>query len=158
MGKVAIVNLVVGIKIPVPENASADDLAAFEEQPEDLRASVVMDNNLKLVTRIHEYEFIEFMDEPDEEKTPQQKFEEMLKQGAVTFTYEKVNGGLRLAVGTLNAEKLKQLLPDQDADKKPRVKQVDPDVVFYYDLEADGFRQCKFSKIDPTTIKLQGTY
>ena len=52
-----------------------------------------------------------------------------MKNHAVTFYYEKKNGELRKAKGTLRVEY-------QNKTDKPQ----NPAVFTYYDLEADGFR------------------
>lgn len=53
-----------------------------------------------------------------------------MKSGIVTFYYEKIDGTLRKAIGTLNYKNY-QLKPE---------RQPNPKVFNYYDVDADDFR------------------
>lgn len=71
----------------------------------------------------------------------EKKFLEALKAGKVEFSYKKVDGSTREAVGTLKPELMKKA---QATDKKiadgKKKHFVPPTILIYWDLEADGFR------------------
>ena len=85
----------------------------------------------------------------------EKKFLEALKAGKVEFSYKKVDGSTREAVGTLKPELMdgaKATDKKVEAGKKKHF--VPPTILIYWDLEADGFRSfrkenfIKFKKID----------
>lgn len=71
----------------------------------------------------------------------EKKFLEALKAGKVEFSYKKVDGSTREAVGTLKPELMKKA---EATDKKiadgKKKHFVPPTVLIYWDLEAAGFR------------------
>lgn len=71
----------------------------------------------------------------------EKKFLEALKAGKVKFSYKKVDGSTREAVGTLKPELMKKA---EATDKKiadgKKKHFVPPTVLIYWDLEAAGFR------------------
>ena len=56
-----------------------------------------------------------------------------LKKGKTNFVYQKKNGTIRRAIGTLKN------IPDSKKERKG--------VVVYFDLEKNGFRSCRSSSI-----------
>ena len=71
----------------------------------------------------------------------EKKFLEALKAGKVEFSYKKVDGSTREAVGTLKPELMKKA---EATDKKiadgKKKHFVPPTILVYWDLEAAGFR------------------
>lgn len=71
----------------------------------------------------------------------EKKFLEALKAGKVEFSYKKVDGSTREAVGTLKPELMEKA---EATDKKiadgKKKHFVPPTVLIYWDLEAGGFR------------------
>lgn len=71
----------------------------------------------------------------------EKKFLEALKAGKVEFSYKKVDGSTREAVGTLKPELMKKA---EATDKKiadgKKKHFVPPTILIYWDLEAEGFR------------------
>lgn len=65
------------------------------------------------------------------------EFKKALKEGKVTFSYKKVNGEVREAVGTLNGKFSKNL---ELYKSKKEITQTTPGVLRYYDLNSDGWR------------------
>jgi len=70
------------------------------------------------------------------------KLKRMLRDGVVEFKYEKVDGSIRKARGTLKPS----LLPEEDKEDKRKRKTSDMCVV-YYDLDKDDWRQCRKENI-----------
>ena len=77
------------------------------------------------------------------------EFKDKLKAGKVKFEYTKKDGSTKQATGTLKPD----LLPvkttdakvDAAIDKQKTKRNLSTDSVFYYDLEAKGFRSFKMS-------------
>jgi len=75
-----------------------------------------------------------------------EKIREYLRTGLVSFSYTKVNGDCRTALGTTNPI----LIP---ADKMPKsANEPDPGehlgIIIYYDLYANGWRSFYFYSLD----------
>lgn len=68
------------------------------------------------------------------------EFKEALKEGKVTFTYKKVNGEVREALGTLN-DKFSATLESYKV--KNENQKTTPGVIKYFDLNSDGWRSFK---------------
>lgn len=71
-----------------------------------------------------------------------EQIKEDLKQGVVHFQYEKADGTIRDAHGTL----LERCIPD-DMLPNGTVKTVDENSVRYFDMEAHGWRTFKKDKL-----------
>lgn len=72
----------------------------------------------------------------------EKKFLKALKAGKVKFSYKKVDGSTREAVGTLKPELMDggaQATEKKVEDGKKK-RHVPPTVIIYWDLEAAGFR------------------
>lgn len=65
-----------------------------------------------------------------------------LNEGIVVFTYQKVNGQVRDAIGTM----LPEFLPEPAAGAGTG-RPVPAENVLYYDIEAEGYRSCKAKNI-----------
>ena len=76
----------------------------------------------------------------------------ILPTGAVYFTYKKVNGEERKAVGTLKKELSQKL-----ADYEYKGDETAPGVIKYWDLEADGWRALKEENL-VSVEKIEFTY
>lgn len=80
-----------------------------------------------------------------------EEFKKKLKAGEVKFKYTKKDGSEREALGTLDPKLMN--LPekktsndiDKASNKQKKVRKLPSDSVFYYDLEAKGFRSFKMS-------------
>ena len=78
-------------------------------------------------------------------------FKKKLKDGEVKFKYMKKDGSERTAIGTLKPElmDLPEKKTSSDVDKasenQKKKRKLPADSVFYYDLEAKGFRSFKMS-------------
>lgn len=68
------------------------------------------------------------------------EFKEALKEGKVTFTYKKVNGEVREALGTLNGKFSNTL---ESYKTKNENQKTTPGVIKYFDLNSDGWRSFK---------------
>lgn len=79
------------------------------------------------------------------------EFKKKLSAGEVKFKYMKKDGSERTAVGTLDPklmnlpEKKTSSDIDNAAAKQKKARKLPADSVFYYDLEAKGFRSFKMS-------------
>ena len=79
------------------------------------------------------------------------EFKDKLKAGEVKFKYLKKDGSERTATGTLNPELMDLPKPkttsdvDKASEKQKKARKLPSDSVFYYDLEAKGFRSFKMS-------------
>ena len=72
------------------------------------------------------------------------KLKELMSDGIVEFSYEKLNGDLRDASGTLNAAYI------QDHNGTPKgTSQYDipEDTLRYFDTVSNGWRTCKIDRI-----------
>ncbi len=96
-----------------------------EERGYEVEDNVYLDSKLN-----------EAMDEAEEKK-----FLKALKAGKVKFSYKKVDGSTREAVGTLKPELMDgaQATEKKVEDGKKK-RHVPPTVIIYWDLEAAGFR------------------
>lgn len=90
-----------------------------------------VEDNVYLDTQLHE----------SMSEAVEKKFLEALKAGKVEFSYKKVDGSTREAVGTLKPELMKKA---EATDKKiadgKKKHFVPPTILIYWDLEAEGFR------------------
>lgn len=88
-------------------------------------------------------------EELDESMDAEQKKEFMkkLREGKVEFKYKKKDGTERRAVGTMDPKLMdlpeKKTQSDVDSAEKKKTRKLPEDSVFYYDLEAKGFRSFK---------------
>ena len=90
-----------------------------------------VEDNVYLDTQLHE----------SMSEAVEKKFLEALKAGKVKFSYKKVDGSTREAVGTLKPELMdgaKATEKKVEDGKKKRF--VPPTILIYWDLEAKGFR------------------
>ena len=77
------------------------------------------------------------------------EFMDKLRAGKVEFKYMKKDGSERKAVGTMDPalmdlpEKKTQTDVDKSEKKEVKSRKLPADSVFYYDLEAKGFRSFK---------------
>lgn len=69
------------------------------------------------------------------------EFKDLLKTQVVKFKFEKQDGTIRTANGTLKAN----LIPTQPT-KSIKGRTVPEDMVVYYDLDKNGFRSFHFSQ------------
>ena len=76
-----------------------------------------------------------------------EEFKKKLRKGKVEFKYTKKDGSERKAVGTMDPKLMdlpeKKTQSDVDGAEKKKVRKLPADSVFYYDLEAKGFRSFK---------------
>lgn len=71
----------------------------------------------------------------------EKKFLEALKAGKVKFSYKKVDGSTREAVGTLKTELMDGAkATDKKVEDGKKKHFVPPTILIYWDLEAKGFR------------------
>lgn len=90
-----------------------------------------VEDNVYLDTQLHES-----MTEAIEKK-----FLEALKAGKVKFSYKKVSGSTREAVGTLKADLMDGAnATDKKVEDGKKKHFVPPTVIVYWDIEAKGFR------------------
>lgn len=78
-----------------------------------------------------------------------EEFKKKLRAGEVKFKYKKKDGSERSAVGTMDPKLMdlpeKKTQSDVDGAEKKKVRKLPEDSVFYYDLEAKGFRSFKMA-------------
>lgn len=76
-----------------------------------------------------------------------EEFKQKLREGKVEFKYKKKDGTERKAVGTMDPKLMdlpeKKTQSDVDGAEKKKTRKLPSDSVFYYDLEAKGFRSFK---------------
>ena len=81
------------------------------------------------------------------DSTEKEEFKKKLREGKVEFKYKKKDGSERKAVGTMKPDLMdlpeKKTQSDVDTAEKKKVRKLPEDSVFYYDLEAKGFRSFK---------------
>ena len=81
------------------------------------------------------------------DNTEKEEFKKKLREGKVEFKYKKKDGTERKAVGTMDPKLMdlpdKKTQSDVDGAEKKKVRKLPEDSVFYYDLEAKGFRSFK---------------
>ena len=74
------------------------------------------------------------------------EFKTLLKESTVTkFIYRKKDGTERYALGTLNEKLLpekEQLNPEQPI----KIRQLNPEIIRYFDLDKNGYRSFNFEK------------
>lgn len=70
-------------------------------------------------------------------------FVKALKAGKVKFSYKKVDGSTRKAVGTLKPELIKHGATEKKIEDGKKKRFVPPTVLVYWDVEADAFRSFK---------------
>ena len=93
--------------------------------------------------------FYEGDEEIDEsmDRTEREEFKKKLREGKVDFKYKKKDGSERKAIGTMDPKLMdlpeKKTQSDVDGAEKKKVRKLPEDSVFYYDLEAKGFRSFK---------------
>lgn len=79
--------------------------------------------------------------------TQKEEFKQKLREGKVEFKYKKKDGTERKAVGTMDPKLMdlpeKKTQSDVDGAEKKKTRKLPSDSVFYYDLEAKGFRSFK---------------
>lgn len=74
-------------------------------------------------------------------ETVEKKFLEALKAGKVKFSYKKVDGSTREAVGTLKADLMDGAgATDKKIEDGKKKHFVPPTIIVYWDLDAAGFR------------------
>lgn len=80
-------------------------------------------------------------------KNEKEEFQKKLREGKVEFKYKKKDGTERKAVGTMDPALMdlpeKKTQSDVDGAEKKKTRKLPEDSVFYYDLEAKGFRSFK---------------
>jgi len=80
-------------------------------------------------------------------KDEKEEFKKKLRAGKVEFKYKKKDGTERKAVGTMDPALMdlpeKKTQSDVDRAEKKNTRKLPEDSVFYYDLEAKGFRSFK---------------
>ena len=80
-------------------------------------------------------------------KDEKEEFKKKLREGKVEFKYKKNDGSERKAVGTMDPALMdlpkKKTQSDVDGAEKKKTRKLPEDSVFYYDLEAKGFRSFK---------------
>lgn len=80
-----------------------------------------------------------------------EEFKKKLRSGEVKFKYMKKDGSEREALGTLDPnlmdlpKKVTTSEIDKASEKQKKTRKLPADSVFYYDLEAKGFRSFKMS-------------
>ena len=88
-------------------------------------------------------------EEVDESMDDNQKeeFKKKLRAGKVEFKYKKKDGSERKAVGTMDPKLMdlpeNKTQSDVDGAEKKKTRKLPADSVFYYDIEAKGFRSFK---------------
>lgn len=70
------------------------------------------------------------------------EFKESLRNGVVEFSYEKKDGTIREAKGTLNSE-----VYGEENKPKGTGFEVPENIVKYYDLDKEGWRSFNFDKL-----------
>lgn len=70
------------------------------------------------------------------------EFKESLRNGVVEFSYEKKDGTIREAKGTLNSE-----VYGEENKPKGAGSEVPDNIVKYYDLDKEGWRSFNFDKL-----------
>lgn len=73
------------------------------------------------------------------------EFESILRAGTVEFQFEKADGSIREAKGTLKRE-LMPPQPEETAEqieKRKNFTAANPDVITYWDIGSAGFRRVK---------------
>ena len=90
-----------------------------------------VEDNVYLDTQLHE----------SMSEAVEKKFLEALKAGKVKFSYKKVDGSTREAVGTLKADLMDGAkATDKKVEDGKKKHFVPPTIIVYWDLEAAGFR------------------
>lgn len=70
------------------------------------------------------------------------EFKESLRNGVVEFSYEKKDGTIREAKGTLNSE-----VYGKEHEPKGTGFEVPENIIKYYDLDKEGWRSFDFNKL-----------
>ena len=80
------------------------------------------------------------------------EMKQILERGIADFTYIKSDGSRRQALGTLHPSRLPPMPTDPEAAEKIRAKAAaseaaNPDVLTYWDTEANGWRKVNLGVI-----------
>lgn len=70
----------------------------------------------------------------------EKEFLKALRAGKVKFSYKKVDGTTREALGTLKPELIGKGATDKKVEDGKKKRHVPPTIIIYWDLEAAGFR------------------
>lgn len=81
------------------------------------------------------------------DNSQKEDFKKKLRAGKVNFKYAKKDGSEHMAVGTMDPKLMnlpeKKTQSDVDGAEKKKTRKLPEDSVFYYDLDAKGFRSFK---------------
>lgn len=73
-----------------------------------------------------------------------EELKKLMKTNKISFTYKKINGEVRQALGTLDLEYIRS----KGGEPKGSLSNMPDDVLRYWDVNSDGWRSCRHENIE----------